>query len=159
MSGSAVPVLTNPEILKKREENRKIVEQYLAIEGNSVDERMELFHEEIMYEIVHTEKLRPERTCGYKKVKRRFEDNAKSWREFSYNRVKLRGTEDPESFIAECDGDGTIFNPMFTQPREYHNYYYIIFTLREGKIWQLRQFTNPIKLMHDFWCDMPDFCK
>ncbi len=159
MSERAVPVPTDPEILSKREANRTVVEQYLAIKGNSVEERMALFHDEILYEIVHTEELRPERTCGRKKVQRRFEDNAKCWRDFAYSKIKLRGTEDPECFIAECDGDGAIVNPMFTSPRPYHNYYYIIFTLREGKIWQLRQFTNPIKLMHDFWCEMPDFCK
>lgn len=142
-----------------REANRQVVKAYLEIEGNAVEQRMALFHPEIMYEIVHTMECRPERTCGKEKVRERFLKNAKHWKDFCYSRVKLWACDDPNVFIAECDGTAEIISPMFTKPRPYKNYYYIMFVMRDGAIWQLRQFTNPMKLIHDFWCEMPDVCK
>ncbi|MBS5521613.1 MAG: PhzA/PhzB family protein [Clostridiales bacterium] len=140
-----------------RRENQQIIEKYLSLKGSDpIDDKMALFADDIMYEIVNTMACKPERTCGKKNLRQRFESNARMWKEFEYNNIRIIPTDRKETFLVECDADGTIFSPMFKEPRSYHNYYYIMFVLRNKKIWQLRQFTNPMKLIHDFWKKLPD---
>lgn len=155
-----IPVATDPAVLEEREKNQKIVEAYLAVKGSAaMEERLALVADDVMYEIVNTMECYPERVCGSTNLRRRFEINAKCWGEFEYNNIKIFPAQDPGIFLVECDADGTMTNPMFTVPRPYHNYYFIMFCIREGKIWKLRQFSNPMKLIHDFWCQQPDMCK
>lgn len=158
---AATPELITEEqyeaLTKLRADNQAVIEKYLSLKGSDpVDQKLALFAEDIMYEIVNTMECKPERTCGLRKLKLRFEENARMWKEFEYKNIRIIPTDRPETFLVECDADGTIFSPMFKEPRSYHNYYYIMFVIRNSKIWQLRQFTNPMKLVHDFWKKLPD---
>ena len=158
---AATPELITDEqfsaISRLREDNHQVIEKYLSLKGSApVEDKLALFADDIMYEIVNTLACKPERTCGLSKLKLRFEEHARMWKEFEYTNIRIIPTDRPDTFLVECDADGTIFSPMFKETRPYHNYYYIMFVIRGGKIWQLRQFTNPMKLMHDFWKKLPD---
>lgn len=161
MQTTLTPQETKPGILKQRSDNEKIVAKYLAIEGTSSESynrRLALMHPNIRYEITFTKECLPSYTCGLDKVRARFATQSKCWSEYSYRDITIFGTQDPNIFIVECDAEGKMYHPMFTEPRSYYNYYNIIFRIKDKKIYEIRQFTNPYKLMYDFWNKLPDRC-
>lgn len=159
------PILMSDEVFSEMEaqraKNRAVVEAFLAIEGAAAyEERLKLLADDVMYEVVFTMNMLPERICGKNKVRERYEKNAKCWEDFACRNSKIHTSSQTDTFLVECDFCGTITSPMFAEPdrvREYCNYGFLMFVLREGKIWQLRLFDNPMKLKHDFWKRMPNY--
>lgn len=78
------------------------------------------------------------------------------WKDFKYTNIKIMPTQFSNIILVECDAEGLIKPPIFTSPHPYNNYYILYFRIRDGKIKDFRQFTNPAKLMHDYWKVMPD---
>jgi ketosteroid isomerase-like protein len=143
--------------LELQRSNMKVIETYLALRGpDFIEERLALFAEDGMREIVSTKSCLPERTVGRKALREKMERLQKKWAEFSYSNVTIYKTPDPEQFIVECDGEGLIKNPMFTQPHHYDNHFFVIFVVKNGKIKSMREFMNPMKLDYAFWNPMPD---
>ena len=129
----------------------KVVATYLALRGpNFIEERLALFAEDgiqgdSFHQILPARAYRrPEGPEG--------KDGAtqKKWAEFSYSNVTIYKTPDPEQFIVECDGEGWMKNPMFTQPHHYDNHFFVIFVVKNGKIKSMREFMNPMKLDYAF---------
>ena len=156
MQEALVPGPTQ-EILDLQEANKRIIESYLALKGpDCIDERLAFFTKDGMREIVSTKSGLPERTVGQKALHTKMERLRRKWMDFSYSNISIYKTPDPDRLIVECDGEGLIKNPMFTQPHHYENHFFMIFLMREGKIKSVREFMNPMKLDYAFWNPMPD---
>jgi hypothetical protein len=97
------PMPTDPHVLAERARNIDIVRAYLSIKGGAaVKERMAMFHEEIVNEIMFTEEgITPERTIGLKKLQEKFEADARCWGEYAYTNIKYIPSEYPDKIIVE----------------------------------------------------------
>lgn len=147
-----------PEEVELRRKNVELVEKYIALQGvNCIEERLAMFTDDIVYEIVNTKECVPQVTVGKNRVRQRMQRNNMFWKDFKYTNALVSATQFPDVVFVECDGEGLIHPPIFSEPHPYENYYILYFKLRDGKIKDLRQFTNPLKLMHDYWKIMPDW--
>ncbi len=147
----------NDEALSLQERNRKTVEEYMALKGpDRIEERLGLFADDGMREICSTRSCLPERTVGKKALREKMLRLQKKWADFGYSNVTIYRTPSPERFIAECDGQGLMKNPMFTDPHEYDNHFFILFVVVDGRIKSMKEFMNPMKLDQAFWNPAPD---
>ncbi|MFX0203843.1 MAG: PhzA/PhzB family protein [Candidatus Hodarchaeota archaeon] len=140
-----------------REKNYQAVKAYMELEGvGHHEERLALCTEDVFFEVVSTKECLPERVVGKNKLRRRFLETEKFWAKYTYTNIEIIPTQYPETFFVECDAEGLIVNPMFSEPHPYKNYYMILFNVESGLIRDIRQFTNPMNLYHSFWKTLPD---
>jgi phenazine biosynthesis protein len=145
------------EVLALQERNKKTVEAYMALGGpDQIEERLALFADDGMREICSTKSCLPERTVGKRALREKMVRLQKKWADFGYSNVLVYKTPDPELFIVECDGHGAMKNPMFSSPHAYENHFFILFTVRDGRIRMMKEFMNPMKLDQAYWHPMPD---
>jgi len=146
MSKQAV---TNPwpaEQSTLRELNRATVEDYMSRRGEGRLTRYQLFAENGSAGLWTNDTLAPIVSRSHAVLKRHGAWSLECFPDWEWTNVQIFETQDPNYFIAECDGEGAINFPGY-EPGHYANHFFHTFYLHDGKITEQREFMNPYRQM------------
>ena len=80
--------------------------------------------------------------------------NAESYPDWTWSNIEVYQSEDPNVFLIECDGSGTLYEDG--QPVRTHTDHYLHrFTLNDGKIAEYIEYNNPIQELLEMGVDVP----
>lgn len=80
--------------------------------------------------------------------------NAESYPDWTWSNIEVYQSEDPNVFLIECDGSGTLYEDG--QPVRTHTDHYLHrFTLNDGKIAEYIEYNNPIQELLEMGIDVP----
>ena len=80
--------------------------------------------------------------------------NAESYPDWTWSSIEVYQSEDPNVFLIECDGSGTLYEDG--QPVRTHTDHYLHrFTLNDGKIAEYIEYNNPIQELLEMGVDVP----
>lgn len=127
-------------VVNERENNRKIVEYFFTIGGTK---RLEIYHEDGIKDLPFLPASL--KAVGIEALRAHHELSAKRFPEWQWSDVKIISTEDPGLFFVLSNGSGTLL--LETGPVNYENKYVLIFKVRDGKISELIEYNDPLKLL------------
>ena len=118
------------------------------------DKWSELFTEdgakEIPYSWIPGERMRWE---GKQAVHENAVSNTYLFPRFEWYDLKIYSTQEPDIYWAEAKGTG--FQKTEGEETKYENHYIFCFKMRDGKIWEVREFNNPLNLFVALGLDIP----
>ncbi|WP_419999731.1 PhzA/PhzB family protein [Streptomyces boninensis] len=126
--------------------NRHVVERYLRSDRDSRLRRHTLYTEDGTTALFYTDIGRPIVVSGRENLKRHGELALEVLPDWQWSDVHLYETQDPSVIWVECEGEGTIRFPGYTEGH-YRNHFILRFTLRDGRISSSREYSNPLEHM------------
>lgn len=80
--------------------------------------------------------------------------NAESYPDWTWSNIEVYQSSDPNVFVVECDGSGTLYEDG--EPVRTHTDHYLHrFTLSDGKITEYIEYNNPIQELLEMGVDVP----
>lgn len=80
--------------------------------------------------------------------------NAESYPDWTWSNIEVYQSSDPNVFVVECDGSGTLYEDG--EPVRTHTDHYLHrFTLTDGKIAEYIEYNNPIQELLEMGVDVP----
>lgn len=74
--------------------------------------------------------------------------------DWSFSNIEIFCSDDPNSFLVECDGEGTSY--VSGRPVHHKDHYVHKFLFRDGKICLYREFMNPCNELIELGVKMPE---
>lgn len=137
-----------------REHNRSVVADYMSRKGPSRLTRYLLFTEDGDAGLWTTDTGRPVVSQGHEKLKAHGEWSLRMFPDWEWKNVTIFGTQNPEFFWVECDGEGQILYPAYP-PGHYVNHFIHSFRFENGLIRQQREFMNPFQQLRALGIPVP----
>lgn len=142
--------MTNDEL---RIKNRATVERFFKTHG---EERANLFTEDGSKEIPYPASFgQTWRWDGKAAVLKNFTSNIDLFVDWTWKDLKLDETLDPNKLWVEATGTGRQAVNDLSKPRAYTNHYIFCFEMRDGLIFKMREFHNPLALLDSLGVELP----
>jgi hypothetical protein len=125
-----------------RENNRRIVEQYMNTTGQDRLRRHELFNEDGCGGLWTSEKNEPIVIRGKASLGEHAVWSLKCFPDWYWYNIEIHDTQNPDVFWVECDGKGQICFEGYPEGY-YENHFIHHFKFENGKIKLQREFMNP----------------
>lgn len=137
-----------------RRRNRAVVEDYLSRQGENRLTRYLLFAEDGTAGLYTADTPEPVVSKGHAKLKAHGEWSLRMFPDWVWFNIEIFETQDPNTFWAECDGEGKILYPSYP-PGHYKNHFIHTFELDNGKIVRQREFMNPFNQLRALGIEVP----
>ncbi|OBB89965.1 PhzA/PhzB family protein [Mycobacterium sp. 852002-40037_SCH5390672] len=138
-----------------REQNRRVVQDYMSRVGQSRLTRYQLFTEDGIGGLWTTDTGTPVACQGHQKIREHGEWSLKTFPDWKWINVKIFDTQDPEHFWVECDGEGQI-NFADYPSGFYRNHFIFSFEFCNGRIRLQREFMNPFEQLRALGIPVPE---
>lgn len=136
-----------------RDKNRQTVKRFFELHGVA---RAELFAEDGVKEIPFPASYgKPWRWEGRDQVLHNLTSNKSLFTNWKWEGLTVDDTQDPDKFWAEAIGSGEQGVGDLDKPSVYRNHYIFCFKMRDGEILEMREFHNPLELLHSMGAEMP----
>jgi ketosteroid isomerase-like protein len=145
---------TAPEEDTHRAANRKIVEQYMNTKGQDRAGLQRLFTEDGAWGLWTTDTGEPVVASGQPGLGQHAAWSLFCFPDLDWTNVQIFETQDPDWFWVECDAEGTIVFPGYPEGH-YRNHFIQSFRFQDGKIHELREFTNPCVQLRALGIEVP----
>ncbi len=142
--------MNHDEIRKK---NRAIIEFYLNLSGDERSERWKLFSDDATTGLQYSATGNPLVIEGIENIKKGDAFNCRNFPDWKFTNIEIFDSKDPNSFLVECDGEGTSMLLGYAIPHADH--YIHKFEFRDGKITTYREYMNPCKELAEMGVEMP----
>lgn len=142
--------MTNDEI---RSQNRAIVEKYMAMVGPERGNRWMLFTDDATTGLQYTAEGKPMVISGIDNIRQGDKFNCKNFPDWGFTNIEIFCSDDPNSFLVECDGEGTSY--VSGRPVHHKDHYVHKFLFQDGKICLYREFMNPCNELIELGVEMP----
>lgn len=137
-----------------RAKNKETVERFFKTHGAA---RAELFTEDGAKEIPFPATYgKPWRWEGKAEVLKNFTSNISLFTNWTWSDMVVDETGDPNKFWVEAIGTGEQSVSDLGKPATYQNHYIFCFKMRDGLIAEMREFHNPLALLHSMGAAMPE---
>lgn len=138
---------------ERRTKNRETVARFFTTHGPA---RAELFAEngakEIPFPATYGQKWRWD---GKQAVIQNLTSNKTLFTNWRWEGLTIDDTQDPDKFWAEAIGKGEQSVGEDGAPKQYENHYIFCFRMQDGLILEMREFHNPLALLHSLGAQMP----
>lgn len=142
------------EIVRNREHNRRIVDQYMHTLGQDRLRRHELFTEDGQGGLWTTETGEPIVIRGRDRMAEHAVWSLQCFPDWEWTDIEIFDTQDPDRFWVECNGAGKIRFPGYPEGR-YENHFIHNFLFENGKIKLQREFMNPCQQFRSLGIEVP----
>ncbi|MBD2816631.1 PhzA/PhzB family protein [Xenorhabdus sp. Flor] len=139
---------------KVRQQNRLIVEKYMATKGQDRLKRYELFSEDGCGGLWTSDTGEPLMIKGRKSLAKHAVWVLKYFPDWVWYNVDIYSTQDPNIFWVECDGKGIIRFDDYPEGI-YENHFIHYFEFENGKIKLQREFMNPCQQFKALGIEIP----
>jgi len=138
-----------------REQNRRVVEDYMRRKGENRLTRYLLFTKDGSAGLWTSDTGKPVESQGHAKLKAHGEWSLKMFPDWEWKNVLIYDTQDPNQFWVECDGEGKICYPDYPEGY-YENHFLHSFRMENGLIKQNREFMNPFQQLRALGIEVPN---
>lgn len=142
--------MTNDEI---RSRNRAVVEKYMAMVGQDRENRWMMFTDDATTGLQYTATGEPMVISGIDNIRQGDKFNCKNFPDWGFTNIEIFCSDDPNSFLVECDGEGISY--VSGRPVHHRDHYVHKFVFRDGKICLYREFMNPCNELIELGVEMP----
>ncbi len=142
------------QVIKIRQHNKVVVEDYLSRKGESRLTRYQLFTENGIGGLWTNDTLQPIVSHGHEGLKAHGIWSLKCFPDWEWYNIRIFETQDPNFFWAECDGRGQILFPGY-EAGYYENHFLHSFEFINGKINRQREFMNPFSQILALGVEIP----
>lgn len=142
--------MTEQEI---RARNRAVVEKYMAAVGQEREHRWKLFTDDATTGLQYTATGEPMIVSGIDNIRKGDQFNSKNFPDWAFSNIEIFDSQNPNSFLVECDGEGTSY--VSGRPVHHKDHYIHKFLFRDGKICYYREFMNPCNELIELGIEMP----
>lgn len=142
-------VVSDRDDQKARKMNIEAVKKYFDCAGKGCADRWKLFADNGSSGPAYTADGRIMRATGVDKVKAAETIRAECFPDWTYSKLIVHQTTDPNYFLAEVMGNGSCVG-FADKPFNYIEHFYHTFRMEQGKIKQVREYYDPqrfLKLM------------
>ncbi|MDE1488539.1 phenazine biosynthesis protein [Xenorhabdus bovienii] len=139
---------------KLQQQNRTIVEKYMATKGQDRLKRYELFTEDGCGGLWTSDTGKPIMIKGKESLAKHAVWVLKYFPDWSWYNVAIYDTQHPNIFWVECDGKGIIRFDDYPE-NIYENHFIHYFEFENGKIKLQREFMNPCQQFKALGIELP----
>ncbi len=137
-----------------RDKNRASIQQFFQLHGEA---RAELFDENGCKELTYAANGgAPQRWEGKDEVLKNFTANKTFFPTWAWENITIDETQDPDKFWVEAYGKGQQNVGSSQGPTSYENHYVFCFRMKDGRILEMREINNPLKLMKALGVKLPE---
>lgn len=143
--------MTNEEI---RARNIEIVKKYMALVGEERAQRWQMFTDDATTGLAYTATGEEMVVSGIDNIRQGDQFNCKNFPDWSFSNIEIFCSDDPDSILVECDGEGT--SMLLGRPIHHADHYVHKFKFRDGKICLYREFMNPCNELLEMGLTLPE---